>query len=134
MNKLFLGILCAVLFSGCYGDSDCYDNNQPNVTDYDCQEVDYTPDGILVCTNGYPVNYDKIDLYISEVEDLLGEDLRTGCFAVLIPDDLYVDEQQYFPCGEDRCITAIQDGNTLVTTPDLRGFKGELVRMMLGGE
>lgn len=153
MDRIF--VLICFLFCGC--DYEGYWNGYMNITDYDINLDAVTPRGIYVDTSGFEIDLEEIDRQVDFLENCLQENsiisqIHREWFVVKIAPDWFVSEcsgQQIFPCEmpdsvcENKdleiteecpcmCRSAIQDENTVVTTPNFYLFRGELARMATG--
>lgn len=130
----------------------CYDNRYMNITSYEVEPSVVTESGIWVDPSGYQVDLIELDRQVDDFEECSGFTVKRNCLTVKIASDWYVSPcsgQQVFPCRINprvctdkdieiteecpcRCRAMIQDENTIVTTPNLYLFRGELARMVLG--
>jgi hypothetical protein len=124
-----------------------------NITDYSFSEDSSSPEGVALDTNGWPVDAGEIDARVRQVEACLGTEIPRDCLHVVIASDWYVSPctgVALFPCDMPQevcdakempgqteacpcaCRSIVQNYDTIVTTPELSNFAGELARLVSG--
>lgn len=86
---------------GCSDEKNCYDNQFADITAFESNPDEITPNGVLVTTNGWITDLERIDLEIAYMEACLEMTLKRDCFEVIIPPEIHVSScsrEQLFEC------------------------------------
>jgi hypothetical protein len=149
---IFLPLAAATLISCDY----CYWNGYMNITSYVVNPTTMTEGGIRVDDPEEQLDLDELDRQTDSLEECLGMTIERDCLTVKVAPDWYISEcsgQELFPCEmpdsvclspdkglteEDlercpcNCRAIIQDETTVIVTPNLLLYRGELARMVTG--
>ncbi len=150
--KYFLLILGIFLIS-CLDDN-CYRNGYPNITSYEINQTGITTGGVNFDDPLEELDVEELDRQTDYLEECLELTIERTCLLVKVAPDWYYSDcsgQQLFPCDIDiqvcldkeltledldecpcNCRATIQDDNTIIVTPDLLLYRGELARMVIG--
>jgi len=130
----------------------CYRNGYMNITDYEVSTNLVTEKGIRVDDPLFQLDLAELDRQTDALEACLEISIRRECLTVKVAPDWYISpcsDQQLFPCDinpqvcEDKgvilteecpcnCRAMIQNETTIIVTPNLYIYRGELARMITG--
>jgi hypothetical protein len=150
MSKLKV-MLAILTLTGC---NTCYRNGYGNITSYEVDPAIITAGGIRVDDPLRELDLEELDRQTDFLEDCLEIPIERDCLTVKVAPDWYISPcsgQELFPCEmpeqvcldkelteEDlevcpcSCRAIIQDETTVVVTPNLLLYRGELARMITG--
>jgi hypothetical protein len=142
------GCVCVALLSEFTCDNKYVDPGRANMryTSYIYKTTLKTQSGIQVDLSGQEVDLAKIDIMVSDLENCLHISISRCGFRVKIAPDWKFQEcagGQTFPCKDPTfpagceslpcscgCYGVVEYPSTVVTTPDLKSFKHELIHVV----
>jgi hypothetical protein len=150
-KKILISILSLFPIYGCV--PECYYGDLfDDITDYDVMPNIFLEEGIKLDDPLGEIDIEELKRQMQAFEKCTNISVKWSCITLKVPHDWYISlcsGQQLFPCNiSDKvcldkdlpiseecpcnCRATIQDSTTIIVTPNLLLFRGELARMITG--